>query len=89
MALRNTCIAHVRRNNNIVNHTLAHYGRTSGRIAVWLGSGPDGIVTPGYVSNTSLFPQKKHRHAHPCLRKIPSPSPSPIIFVQLAHYLRC
>ena len=44
MALRNTCIAHVRRNNNIVSHTLAHYGRTSGRIAVWLGSGPDGIV---------------------------------------------
>ena len=44
MALRNTCIAHVRRNNNIVNHTLAHYGRTSGRIAVWLGSGPDGFV---------------------------------------------
>ena len=44
MALRNTCIAHVRRNNNIVSHTLAHYGRTSGRIVVWLGSGPDGIV---------------------------------------------
>ena len=44
MALRNTCIAHVRRNNNIVSHTLAHYGRTSGRIAVWLGSGLDGIV---------------------------------------------
>ena len=44
MAVQNTCIAHVRRNNNIVSHTLAHYGRTSGRIAVWLGSGPDGIV---------------------------------------------
>ena len=44
MALRNTCIAHVRRNNNIVSHTLAHYGRTSGRVAIWLGSGPDGIV---------------------------------------------
>ena len=44
MALRNTCIAHVRRNNNIVSHTLAHYGRSSGRIAVWIGSGPDGIV---------------------------------------------
>ena len=29
----------------------------------------------------------RHRHAYPCLRKIPSPSP--IIFVQLTHYLRC
>ena len=44
MALRNTCIAHAQRNHNFVSHNLAHYGRTSGHTAIWLGSRLDDIV---------------------------------------------
>lgn len=43
MSQQNTCIAHVRQNCNIVSHTLAN-GRSSGRTAVWLCSGPENIV---------------------------------------------
>lgn len=40
MEQRKSCITHIRRTRNDVSHFMANYGRTSGRTAVWLGSGP-------------------------------------------------
>ncbi|KAM3372416.1 hypothetical protein ACQJBY_019341 [Aegilops geniculata] len=37
---RDNSIAHVSRNQNVVRHTLAGFGRSEGRTAVWLRSGP-------------------------------------------------
>ncbi|VAI92535.1 hypothetical protein VPH35_132053 [Triticum aestivum] len=37
---RDISIAHVSRNQNVVSHTLAVFGRSEGRTTVWLRSGP-------------------------------------------------
>ena len=37
---RDISIAHVSRNQNVVSHTLAAFGQSEGRTAVWLRSGP-------------------------------------------------
>ena len=37
---RDISIAHVSRNRNVVSHTLAAFGQSEGRAAVWLRSGP-------------------------------------------------
>ena len=39
-----SCITHIRRCCNNSSHGLANFGRTQGRIVVWLGSGPDAIL---------------------------------------------
>lgn len=44
MSERSSCITHIHRSCNNSSHVLANYGRTQGRIAVWLGSGPDAVL---------------------------------------------
>lgn len=41
---RDIVITHIRRTQNRASHELAHYGRTTPRTAVWLGSGTDEVV---------------------------------------------
>ncbi|KAM3208041.1 hypothetical protein ACQJBY_063004 [Aegilops geniculata] len=44
MSERSSCITHIHRSCNNSSHVLANFGRTQGRIAVWLGSGPDLVL---------------------------------------------
>jgi ribonuclease HI len=44
LKVRQTCITHVKRGQNISSHYMANYARTSSRTAVWLASGPDGLA---------------------------------------------
>lgn len=44
MKIRQTSIAHVKRDQNISAHFMANYARVNRRTAVWLASGPDGLT---------------------------------------------
>ena len=45
MKFRQTCITHIKRCQNTSSHFMANYARTNTHTAVWLASGPEGLLS--------------------------------------------
>jgi len=54
MKIRQTCITHISRSQNSSSHFMANYARANSHTAVWLASGPEGLLSTCQVCNSSV-----------------------------------